>query len=98
MAIYKMDDGIWVNTDKAQAKWVGKKRWKGNQHIYVHTGSCDERQTLYRSAKGRYYIVSYDKWDSEAYWMSDIEAVRWLLINRSAVPEGLAGFTNDMIE
>ena len=105
MAIYKMDDGIWVNTDKAQAKLDGKTEWDGNQHICVHTLDCNARETLYMSAKGRYYIESWHEWDKrtainfrEARWADDEEVVRWLILNGSAVPEGLDGFTNDMIE
>jgi phage-related tail protein len=84
MAIYKMDDGRWVNTDKAQAKRDGVQK-----HGY--------RQTLYRSSKGEYYIVDGMD-DDAAFWVSDEKAVLWLLSNGIEVPEGLDGFTNDRIE
>jgi len=87
MAIYKMYDGTWVNTDKAQAKWDSVDK--------IPYGDCEE--TLYRSAKGRYYIVNGVD-DDDAFWVSDEGAVLWFLRNGIEVPEGLDGFTNDRIE
>ena len=101
MARYKMDDGVVVDTEKAQTRWEEKTRWNGNNHISVHTGDQWCHETLYKSSKGRYYIVSWSDWQGstpEARWVSDEEAVGWLLLNGSVLPEDLAVLSNDMVE
>ena len=101
MARYKMDDGVVVDTEKAQTRWDEQTRWNGNNHISVHTGDQWCHETLYKSSKGRYYIVSWSDWQGstpEARWVSDEEAVGWLLLNGSVLPEDLAVLSNDMVE
>ena len=92
MAQYKMDDGVVVDTKKAQTRWVENSSWDGRNHISVHTGGQWSHETLYKSSKGRYYIVSWSDWQGStpvARWVSNKDAVRWLLLNGSEVPQDL---------
>jgi len=101
MARYKMDDGVVVDTDKAQTSWNELKTWNGKNHISVHTGDQWFHQRLYKSKKGRYYINSWSDWQGstpDARWVTREEAVRWLLLNESEVPEDLAALSDDMVD
>jgi hypothetical protein len=84
MAIYKMDGGIVVNTDNATKSWRESQRFDGRNMISVATGTQWDHETLYRSRKGRYYVEHDSQYQgslSYAEWISNHEAVRWLIAN-----------------
>jgi len=86
-------DGTVVDTDKATAHWDEARRWDGHNHISVATGSQWDHEDLYRSRKGRYYVVHSSQWEGRldsAEWISREEAARWLLANDHAIPTDLA--------
>ena len=93
MARYRMEDGTVLDTENATDHWDEATRWNGNNYISVATGSQWNHQTLYRSRKGRYYLVHTSQWQGStphAEWVSEHEAVRWLLANERDVPDDLA--------
>lgn len=101
MAKFKMDDGTVLNTDKATQEWTEDTRWNGNNHISVNTGSQWEHQTLFKSAKGRYYLVhssAYQGSLSHAELISNEEAAGWLLTNREDLPEDLKQYQESIEE
>lgn len=92
MAKYKMEDGTIVDTDKAQQSWDEDTRWDGRNHISKATGSQWEHQTLYKSKKGRYYIVHESQWQGStpsAEFVSDGDAAAWLLAQGADLPSDL---------
>lgn len=92
MARFSMDDGTVVDTKNAKAWYEEDTRWDGNNNISVATGSQWEHQTLYKSAKGRWYIVSESQWQGSqpsAEYVGDADAVAWLLANNKQVPRSL---------
>lgn len=101
MSTYRIDgDGI-VDTDKAQQTWEESTRWDGRNHISKATGSQWEHQTLYKSRKGRYYIVHMSQWQGttpHAEWVSPQEAARWLLLMGHDLPEDLREYEDDVVE
>jgi hypothetical protein len=101
MSRFQMDDGKVVDTKNAQASWNEDTRWNGNNHISVNTGSQWASQTLYRSRKGRYYVVHYSAYQGttpHAEWISDEEAARWLLANNEELPEDLEVYAENITE
>lgn len=100
MSRYDLDGAI-VDTDNADAHWHESTRWNGNNHISVATGSQWEHETLYRSAKGRYYIEHTSQWQGStdrAAFVSEQEAARWLLLNERDLPEDLAKYESEVSE
>jgi len=93
---YRMDDGTVVDTNRATDTWPEDTRWDGSNYISVPTGSQFESQQLYRSMKGRYYLVHRSQWQGSCdlvEWLSDYAATAWLLENdyeTSEIPEELA--------
>lgn len=101
MATYKMDNGSVLRTENATASWSEAMRWNGSNHISVPTGSQWDHQKLHRSRKGRYYIECWSQWQGStprAEWVSEHEAVRWLLHNNHEVPDELAHLADDIEE
>lgn len=101
MARYQMDDGTVVDTKNATDVWEEATEWDGRNHISKATGSQWEHQTLYRSRKGRYYVVHSSQWQgrrSHAEWVSNHEAARWLLANDEELPEELAKLEEEIAE
>ena len=91
MSIYHVD-GVIVNTDKSEKHWKESTRWNGNNHISVNTGSQWEHETLYKSSKGRYYLIYESQWQGSTpscRFITDEEAVKWLLLNDHELPEEL---------
>jgi hypothetical protein len=87
-----MEDGTIVNTDKARQSWEEDTRWDGRNHISLVTGSQFEHETLYLSAKGRYYVEHRSQWQGStpsARWLEPAEAAAWLLLNNHDLPEDL---------
>jgi hypothetical protein len=101
MARFQMDDGTVLDTKNATKNWQELRRWNGNNHISVATGSQWLHQELYRSKKGRYYLVHSSQWQGStdrAEWISNHEAARWLLANEHDLPEELAKLADEIIE
>jgi len=90
---FRMEDGTIVDTDLATASYQEALDWNGKNHISRATGSQWEHETLYRSSKGRWYIVRKSQWQGtlpEARWVTAEEAARWLALNDHELPEELA--------
>jgi hypothetical protein len=85
-------DNVVLDTDKAIGMWNEDTMFDGHNHISVATGRQWYHQTLYRSRKGRYYLVHTSDWQgssSSAEFVSDREAAQWLLHNDHPLPEDL---------
>lgn len=98
---FQMDDGSIVNTKNAVKHWDEDTFHDGHNHISVATGSQWNHQTLYKSRKGRYYIVSTSQWQGSrdhCEWVSNHEAARWLLANNEALPDDLAQLEAEIVE
>ena len=90
--IIQMDNGAVVNTDKATARWNEDTWWDGHNNISKATGSQWEHETLYKSSKGRYYILSQSNVQgtpTTAEWQTGEAAARWLLTNGHDLPDDL---------
>lgn len=101
MSRFQMDGGTVVDTDKASQTWQEQTRWDGRNQISVNTGSQWNHEQLYRSRKGRYYIVRWSDWQGStphAEWVSNHEATRWLLLNEEELPEELVKLEAEVSE
>ena len=101
MSVFRMPDGKVVDTDKAQAKWDEARNWNGRNHISRATGVQWTHETLYRSAKGRYYIVLDSQWQGclpTARWVDAEQATRWLLLMEEVLPAHLASREASLVE
>ena len=101
MAVYRMEDGTVVDTDRAIATWEEDTFWDGNNHISKATGSQWHHQTLYKSRKGRYYVEHASNWQGSrphVEWVSNEEAARWLIHNEHPLPEDLAHLEAELVE
>lgn len=88
-------DGVILDTDKAKESWPEATRWNGNNHVSVATGSQFEHETLFLSAKGRFWVEHTSDWqgrDPSARVVDAIEATRWLLLNKHELPPQLAQY------
>lgn len=101
MSTYRMEDGTVVKTENASSSWKEQTRFDGNNQISVNTGSQWNHQELYRSRKGRYYIVHWSAWQGSnphAEWVSPQEATRWLLHNDEELPDDLKALETEVSE
>jgi hypothetical protein len=101
MARYEMSDGMIVDTANASQTWLEETDWDGNNHISRATGSQWDHQRLYRSRRGRYYIVSFSQWQGSmpsAEWISNEEAARWLLKMGHDLPDDLKEVADDLLD
>ena len=101
MTMFRMEDGTVINTDKASGQWAEATDWNGSNHISRATGDQWVHQELYRSRKGRYYLIHSSQWQGSqdhAEWISPQEATRWLLANDHKIPEDLAEYVDDIEE
>lgn len=101
MAKFRIDGSSIVDTDNASASWNEEKTFDGNNQISVNTGSQWLGQKLYRSRKGRYYVVhtsAYQGSVDRAEWVSPEEATRWLVLNEEALPEDLTEYLDQVTE
>ena len=101
MPRFLMDDDTIADTDKAVQSWEEDTEWNGQNHISVATGSQFDHETLYKSAKGRYYLVSSSQWQGRmdtARWLSQEEAAHWLLKNGHELPAELAEHETSILE
>jgi len=90
----RMKNGTTVDTERASSRWEEARDWSGLYSDYIsrNTRSYYYHQTLYRSRKGRYYLVRWnDRPGSRprAQWISAVEAARWLLLNDHELPADL---------
>lgn len=101
MAKFRMEDGSVVDTERAAGSWEEATRWDGRNHISVNTGSQWTHQTLYRSRKGRFYVVHSSQCQGSlpsAEYVSDADAARWLLVNEEELPADLAHYAEAIEE
>jgi len=95
-------DGFVVNTEKATAYYTDTHFFDGSNQISYATRSQWENETLYRSRKGRYYIVHESQWQGSAdraWWVSQKEAAAWLLTNQyEEIPEDLKDAAEEVEE
>lgn len=83
MAKYRMENTV-VDTDNSTNNWPEERDWDGHNHIGRNSGSQWSFDTLFRSRKGRYYIVHKFATDGDrpyAEWVSPEEAVRFMIVN-----------------
>ena len=101
MAVYEMEGGTVVDTDNATAHWTEERDWDGSNHIGRSTRSQWHDQVLYRSRKGRYYVVHESRVQGEtdhAEWLSPQAATRWLTLNECEIPDDLAQYVEQVTE
>lgn len=92
MSAYKMEDGTVVDTANAKQHWEEATYHDGRNLISKATGDQWLHQDLYRSRKGRYYLVHSSQWQGSkdhAEWISKRTAAAWLLANEHEVPADL---------
>jgi hypothetical protein len=90
--VYQMENGTVVDTGKATKEYAEERDWDGNNHIGRSSGSQWHDQTLYRSRKGRYYVVHESHVQGEkdwAEWLSPERAAAWIVLNEYELPEEL---------
>ena len=101
MARYRMEDGTVIDTANARQSWSECRDSDGSNLIGRSSRSQWNDQTLYESRKGRYYIEYESRIQGQmnhCEWISDQEAVRWLLINDKEVPERLTHLVEEVAE
>lgn len=100
MSLHRLENCI-VDTDKSTKQYEESTDWNGNNWISRATGSQWHHQTLYRSRKGRYYIINssnYEGSSDTAEWLSPQEATRWLLLMGHDLPSDLMEFEDQVSE
>lgn len=101
MARYKMEDGTVVDTALAVESWDQATDWDGSNNIGRSSRSQWIDHRLYKSKKGRYYLVVSPRIDRQlphAEWYTPQEAARWLLHNDEELPEDLAKLAEEVSE
>ncbi|MBO9346206.1 MAG: hypothetical protein J7601_10840 [Chloroflexi bacterium] len=87
-----LESYVVVDTSRATRVWEPARDWDGRNWIYRSTGSEWEWETLYRSRRGRYYIVERSAWQGTrptARFVSPQQAAAWLILNDYELPEEL---------
>ena len=87
----RMDDETVIDTDRATQYWEERKVFDGHNMVSVHAARFNH-QTLYRSRRGRYYILHTSQWQGSqdrAEWVSNERAAAWLLLNKDEIPTEL---------
>lgn len=101
MSSYRMDDGTVVRTENATKHWNEDTHFDGRNMVSNATGSQWKHETLYRSKKGRYYIEHDSQWqgdESFATWLTNEEAVAWLVLNGHDLPKDLQKLEDEVCE
>jgi hypothetical protein len=96
-----MDDGTVLDTKNATNHWNEARWFDGHNHISTPTGSQWDHETLYRSRKGRYYILHSSQWQGKSdycTWIDHRPAAGWLLANDHDLPEDLAALEEEVME
>lgn len=78
-----MDDGTVVDTERATACYEENRDWEG--------------ETLYRSSKGRWYLVTGGNRPSARY-LTTAQAAAWLILNEHPVPDELRAEVEKLVE
>ncbi len=100
MARYRIENSV-VDTDNATATYEEETYHDGHNYISQATGSQWDHETLYRSRRGRYYLVRSSQWQgsrNSAEWLSPQESARWLLSQDHDLPEDLAEYEDEISE
>ena len=98
---YKMHDGTFTDTSKALSKWEEGTRFDGRNNVSLATGTQWEHETLYLSSRGRYYIERGSQWAGSigsAEYISETDAVRWLMQNEQTIPALFQGLASSITE
>lgn len=101
MSRFQLEGGAIVDTDRAAQTWEEATEWDGRNHISKATGDQFTHETLYKSSKGRYYIVHSSQWQGSRDHAEEITpkaAAAWSLRNEHELPEDLADFEGEIIE
>ena len=101
MSKYRMSDNTVVDTNNSTMSWNEATNFNGSNRIGVSSGSQWLDDTLYRSRKGRYYLVTHSRIQgrlNSAEWLSNEEATRWLLANEHEVPGDLKHLVDKVSE
>ena len=101
MTRYRMSDGVVVDTNDATRAWEEARDWNGSNYISRNTRSQWTHETLYRSRKGRYYLVYSSQWQGSkpsAEWVSKEEAAKWLVLNDKDLPAELEALAEQFTE
>ena len=101
MSRYRMEDGTVVDTENATKVWKEARDHDGRNFISRATGSQWEHQALFRSRRGRYYVVHESDWQgsrANAEWVSPEEATRWIVLNGHEVPSDLKKHVEQVTE
>ena len=97
----RMEDGTVVDTDNATAAYEEKTDWDGRNHISRATGSQWDHETLYCSAKNRWYVVHTSQWEGKlpsGEWVTPAQAAAWLILNEHELPPELAEAAGEVTE
>jgi len=101
MTAYRIENSI-VKTENAIKKWIEHSYHDGHNFISVATGSQWHHETLYRSTKGRHYVVRTSDLQGSgaghAEWVSPEEAARWLGVNQHDIPAELQAAADSVTE
>lgn len=100
MSKYRID-GVVVDTKNAKATYHEKKFFDGHNYISVNTNDQWEHQRLHLSAKDRWYLESWADCrgnEGSAVFISDEEAVKWLIFNDKEWPEHLQHLVEACVE
>lgn len=98
---YRMEDGTVLDTDLAQREWQCAEDSDGRNPVCRATGSQWAHETLYRSRRGRYYLVSYSQWEGTrpaVAWVTPEEAAAWLVLMEYEVPADLEAAAEELTE
>jgi hypothetical protein len=100
MSRYRIEGTI-VDTENATQSWDEETRFDGRNHVSKATGSQWEHETLYRSRRGRYYVVHTSQWQGSmphAEWVSPEQAARWLMLMEHELPVDLEALESEVSE
>jgi len=100
MAKFQVEGAIF-DTEKAKSYWSEASDWNGSNRISRMTGSQWNHETLYLSAKGRYYVVRTSDIQGRPDGMeilSPREATAWLIFADHELPEDLAALADVVVE
>ena len=83
MARINLGNGRWFDTKKAE-QFGEDKRWNGNNHISVATGSQWDHEELYRTESGTWILHSWSQWQGSTATYEIVDAAtaqQWLIDN-----------------
>lgn len=88
-------DRLVVDTERAAQVWHDRTDFDGRQRYSLATGSPWDRETLYLSARGVWYVEATSAWQGSrphARRVTDRAAARWLLSQGYDLPDQLARY------